>query len=220
MQSIPDRILITGLRAFFHLLYHQFAWTYDAVAWLVSMGEWNIWVRNALPYLPGPRILELGSGPGHLQVSLAEKTGIQAFGVDASPQMVRQAAGRLTRKGMPARIIRALGQQLPFPAGCFDQVVATFPTDYIYNQTTLAEIRRVLQPGGSLVIIPAGWIKGDAPGRRFLRGVYKFTGQSPPAPDSELLMRLQEPFVRAGFEVDSKIIPLQSADILLILANK
>ena len=69
------RLLGWFLRFFFHLLYHQFAWTYDWVAAGVSLGRWNEWVRSILPYMQEGRILELGHGPGHLQAELL-KTGL------------------------------------------------------------------------------------------------------------------------------------------------
>jgi ubiquinone/menaquinone biosynthesis C-methylase UbiE len=45
----------------------SFAWSYDLVAAVVSLGQWNHWVGSVLPYLPGVNILEIGHGPGHLQ---------------------------------------------------------------------------------------------------------------------------------------------------------
>ena len=84
------RYLAASLNTFFHLLYHQFAWTYDWVAAIVSLGRWKDWISATLPYLDGPLVLEIGHGPGHLQVALQAK-GIQAVGLDASAQMGRQA---------------------------------------------------------------------------------------------------------------------------------
>lgn len=85
------------MRGFFHLLYHQFAWTYDFVSGVVSIGMWQSWITAMLPFLEGPNILELGPGPGHLQLALARR-GLISFGLDASPQMTRMAALRLLNK--------------------------------------------------------------------------------------------------------------------------
>ena len=60
------RLIFSLLRPVYYLLYHHFAWTYDLVADIVSLGQWKDWVRTALPYLDGC-VLELGYGPGHLQ---------------------------------------------------------------------------------------------------------------------------------------------------------
>jgi ubiquinone/menaquinone biosynthesis C-methylase UbiE len=93
---LPRRLIKLG----FHLLYHQFAFTYDAVAWLVSLGQWQAWGRTALKWVRGPRVLELGHGPGHLLIALA-RSGRQPIGIDLSPQMIRLAqrhpAGRRER---------------------------------------------------------------------------------------------------------------------------
>ena len=77
--------MLRFLRFFFHQLYHGFAWTYDFVAASVSIGRWRGWVLTALPYLEGPRVLELGHGPGHLQLALFE-SGLAPLGLDASRQ--------------------------------------------------------------------------------------------------------------------------------------
>jgi ubiquinone/menaquinone biosynthesis C-methylase UbiE len=137
-------------RAFYHF-YREFAWTYDTVAWLVSAGLWNHWARTVLPHLHG-RTLELGFGPGHLQLALATRPAVT--GLDASPQMNALAARRMRRAGYQPRLTCGYAQDLPFPNAAFDTVVATFPADYILDPRTHAEVRRVLAPGGRLVVVP------------------------------------------------------------------
>ncbi|PDW02825.1 hypothetical protein CJ255_12055 [Candidatus Viridilinea mediisalina] len=136
----------------FHHFYREFAWSYDGVAWLVSGGLWRRWVLTALPHLHGPT-LELGFGPGHLQLALADRAA--CVGLDASPQMAQQAARRLRCAGYTPRLVRGLAQALPFADASFATVVATFPTEYIAATATQKEIRRVLRPNGRLVIIPS-----------------------------------------------------------------
>ncbi|HWQ83510.1 MAG TPA: class I SAM-dependent methyltransferase, partial [Anaerolineales bacterium] len=187
-----NRWLRAFLRLFFRLLYHEFAWSYDLVARVVSLGRWNSWVLSVLPYMEGPRVLELGQGPGHLQIALAEK-GISVYGLDASPQMVRLAAWRMhhadrrqsQKAGNPEylslqpRLLIGAAPNLPYPSGYFDQIVTTFPTEYIFQQPTLIEIKRILRPGGSLLIIPAAWITGRSWLERLAAGLFHVTGQAP-----------------------------------------
>lgn len=149
------------LQWLFRLLYGPLAWKYDWVAALVSAGLWREWVHTALPDLPGPDILELGPGPGHLQTELARR-GARVVGLDASPQMGRLALKNLTRKGLPARLVRGLAQNLPFPGESFDQVAATFPAEYILDPRTLAEVYRVLRPGGVFVVVAGALVTGHA----------------------------------------------------------
>src|SRR5512136_2652338 len=91
--SSPRRLLFRFFRLFFHLLYHQFSWLYDFVAWLVSVGNWNKWVTSVIPYLDGPKILEIGFGPGHLQLALQQNNAM-VFGIDESAHMVNIARNR------------------------------------------------------------------------------------------------------------------------------
>ena len=146
------------LGIFFNLLYHPFAWMYDLVAGIVSLGRWRGWVLQARPFLRG-RVLELGFGPGHLQEAL-EQAGLEAFGLDESRPMARQARRRLRRQKYPVRLANGYAQGLPFQGNSFDCVAATFPSEYIFEAQTLAEIRRVLRPHGRLVIVPSAWITG------------------------------------------------------------
>src|SRR5947209_4463599 len=127
----------------FERLYHEFAWTYDLVAALVSRGYWQQWIVAARPWLHGDRVLELGCGTGYFQAALAG-AGITYAGCDASPQMLRQARRRLRRAGVPLHVLQSRAQHLPFPSAAFSDVVATFPAPYILDPATLAEVRRVL----------------------------------------------------------------------------
>jgi ubiquinone/menaquinone biosynthesis C-methylase UbiE len=175
------RLWWTVLRFFFRQLYNQFACTYDLVAWVVSLGQWRAWGRTAIPHLPGKRVLELGHGPGHLLVAMAER-GLTPVGLDLSPHMGRLAQRRLRRTQPPVPLVRARAQSLPFHAGCFDSAVATFPTEFILNPATLREVARVLPSGGRLVVVAWARLNGHDPLSRFIGYLYRVTGQEEPLP--------------------------------------
>ncbi len=208
------RLLGWFLRIFFHLLYHQFAWTYNWVAAGVSLGRWNEWVRSILPYMQEGRILELGYGPGHLQVELLKK-GFSAFGLDASPQMSRQAMNRLQKMGFSSKLVRGFAQSLPFEEGTFQTVVATFPSEYIVDPRTLIEIERVLEPGGQVIILALAWITGEKWLERAAGGLFRITGQSPEWED-----RFLEPVREAGFLAHVDWVDLETSRLAIIAGQK
>jgi ubiquinone/menaquinone biosynthesis C-methylase UbiE len=168
----------------FHLLYYQMAWTYDLVAWSVSFGQWAAWRRLVLQFIqPGP-ILELAYGTGGLLVDMLE-AGYRPVGIDLSPYMARLASRQLCRQNMALRLSQAKAQALPFPANHFSNVVATFPTNYIFDDETLAEVHRVLKaplagnghPTGRLIIVVEGQLRGPWLIRPFINWLYKITDQ-------------------------------------------
>lgn len=201
------------LRRFFLLLYHQFAWTYDFVAWSVSLGKWKTWVNSVMPYLIGPRILEIGHGPGHLQSTLHFR-GIWACGLDESWWMSAIAAKRCKR------LVNGLAQELPFRAGTFSQVVATFPAEFIYKQATLSEVFRVLEPGGSFVLLPVAWITGRRIRERIAAWLFRVTGEAPARTPEFIRKYFTDPLEQAHFQVSTSIIEVSNSDILLITARK
>lgn len=205
-EDVPTRLL----RYFFYLLYQPFAWSYDLVAWIVSLGQWKQWVCTTLPYLTGPHVLELGHGPGHLQAELRSRQ-IHAFGLDRSPQMGRIASQRLLRAGLVPNLSRGSALQLPFQAARFAQVVATFPSEYIYQRETLAEIRRVLQPAGQLIVVPVAWLRSRTLWGNFASWLYRTTGQAAPW-DGSFSDRLRQ----AGFSVEEKLITLSRSEVMLL----
>jgi SAM-dependent methyltransferase len=137
----------------FELLY-----TNRGLYWFASTvpfaGQWRVWQRLALARLQGPEVLEVGCGIGTLLVELAE-AGYHCRAVDRSPQMVAATRDRLKRAGLADSVEVTQGsvQRLPYADASFESVVSTFPTDYIADPAALAEIARVLRPGGRLIIV-------------------------------------------------------------------
>jgi ubiquinone/menaquinone biosynthesis C-methylase UbiE len=185
------------IRWCFARFYREFAWTYDAVAALVSRGLWPRWTLAGLPLARG-RLLELGCGTGNAQLELARRRW-PALGLDASPQMLALTRRRLAGAGLRAPLVRAMAQAIPLPAASCDTVLATFPTEYIFDPRTLAEIRRVLAPAGRLLIVDAARFTGDGPYERLVDLAYRLTLQGStrrdaPPPDVRL-----PALERAGF---------------------
>ena len=222
MNPHPSRLgkpitpAIILLRPIYFLLYHQFAWSYDFAAALVSLGHWNDWVRTALPHLEG-RVLELGFGPGHLQRLLFER-GIQPFGVDESRQMARQAQRRLRKADHPPHLARGRARSLAFPEAVFNAVVATFPSEYIFEPEALHEIRRVLIPNGKLVIVPMAWITGTKPLERLASWLSRITGET--AALENILPAMKARFTAGGFEVRHEMVEAPGSRVLVIIAEK
>jgi 2-polyprenyl-6-hydroxyphenyl methylase/3-demethylubiquinone-9 3-methyltransferase len=102
-------------------------------------------VLDALGPLAGCRVLDLGCGKGRFGRYLAAR-GAAVVGIDLSQAMLRHACG------LPR--VRASGRRLPFPASCFDVVVALEVLEHVPAvEPVLEEIARVLRSGGRLAIV-------------------------------------------------------------------
>lgn len=117
-------------------------------------GQWRVWQRLVLPHLKGHDILEVGCGLGDLLADMSAE-GYACQGIDASPAMVAAARETLRRREVADKtsVILGTAQRLPFSDNSFDTVVSTFPSEYIYDSDTIAEVTRVLRPGGRLIVI-------------------------------------------------------------------
>jgi ubiquinone/menaquinone biosynthesis C-methylase UbiE len=208
------------MRLFFYLLYHPFAWSYDFVAWTVSLGRWRDWIMSLVPFIEGRRVLELGHGPGHLQRILLNRN-LFTIGLDESRQMGYLVKKRLEYDGYTQiKLTRGLAQSLPFPAGSFDTLVSSFPSEYIFDAQTLAEAYRVLNNGGRFLVLPAAWITGQKLMERFAAGLFRITGQVPTDPVDVISERLKHPFEEVGFRVQIEQVEVKSSLVLIVIAEK
>jgi len=151
-----------------HRLYNEFAWTYDWVSWLVSLGHWWGWRTAALDYLIGPQVLEVGFGTGDLLIEMSRQ-GWDVHGLELSPAMHRITAHKMRRCGVWAPRVRGLVQVMPFPDGAFNSIVSTCPAEFILQPLAWQEFGRVLAPGGRVIVTGAS-LRADNP---FLQQVFR-----------------------------------------------
>ena len=124
---------------------------YDRTNNVLSAGNAPIWrfaTVRAIDPQPGERILDIAAGTGTSSVALT-KTGATVIAFDMSPGMI--AEGRKRHPGL--EFIQGDAEHLPFGDNEFDAVTISFGLRNINNpKTALAEMYRVLKPGGRLVI--------------------------------------------------------------------
>ena len=137
----------------FETLYHN-RYFYRFASTVPFAGQWRAWQRLVLPRISGHDVLELGCGLGDLLADMAE-AGHTCHAVEESPEMVAAARETLQSRKLDkqAWIIQGTAQRLPFSDQSFDSVVSTFPSDYIYDSDVIAEVERVLRPGGRLIVV-------------------------------------------------------------------
>ena len=98
----------------------------------------------------GRRVLDAGCGSGPLFAALRDR-GVIVTGFDSSTKMVELARQRLGAD--VALHVADVGGPLPFPDGAFDDVIAALVLHYLEDWTApLVELRRVLRPGGRLIM--------------------------------------------------------------------
>jgi SAM-dependent methyltransferase len=98
----------------------------------------------------GRRILDAGCGSGPLSAALRDRGAI-VTGIDSSAMMLELARQRL--EACADLHLADLGSPLPFPDGAFDDVIASLVLHYLEDWAgPLAELRRVLKPGGRLIV--------------------------------------------------------------------
>jgi ubiquinone/menaquinone biosynthesis C-methylase UbiE len=126
---------------------------YDLVSRKLSFGRDRL-IQLAAP-APGENVLDVGCGTGTLAIALAPKVAPgEVHGIDASPQMIEVAKERSANAGLAIDFRVALIEAIPFPDQLFDLVTSSLMLHHLPDDlkaTGLAEIRRVLKPGGRFV---------------------------------------------------------------------
>jgi ubiquinone/menaquinone biosynthesis C-methylase UbiE len=132
--------------------YDGVAERYDAVFEdiRVRRDEWR-WLNAHLDGTGAPRVLDIGCGNGALLRALEGRIA-SGVGVDASEGMLAQARRR-TEGSSKLNFVKVDGPQLPFADGSFDVVTSLLSFRYLDWDPLRAEVRRVLAPGGRLLIV-------------------------------------------------------------------
>ncbi|MBI5290489.1 MAG: class I SAM-dependent methyltransferase [Chloroflexi bacterium] len=102
---------------------------------------------------PGDQVLDVGCGPGRLTLAAQRWVGPtgEAQGIDPSPEMIATARRNAAQAGLAVKFQVSRVEGLPFPDATFDVVVSRLVMHHLsgdLKQRGLAEMRRVLKPGG------------------------------------------------------------------------
>jgi SAM-dependent methyltransferase len=114
-------------------------------------------VQELGPHLSSLRILDVGCATGRLLERLAQAGATQLFGADLAPRILEVAAEKLAKTGTSADLRTADAEDcLPWDDERFDVVILTGVLHHFFRpRDALGEIRRVLRPGGRLLIVDA-----------------------------------------------------------------
>ncbi|MFJ6934923.1 methyltransferase domain-containing protein [Streptomyces sp. NPDC101132] len=106
-----------------------------------------------------PRILDLGCGPGRSALLLAAEAGAEVTAVDLHEPFLAELRAEARARGLDGRIhtVKADMADVPFPDGSFDLVWAESSAYIVGFDTALATWRRLLAPGGTLVLTECEW---------------------------------------------------------------
>lgn len=129
---------------------------YDILNRLMSLGMDRRWRRIAVAAAGsrGALALDLGTGTGDMALELVRRGARRVVAADLSPLMLAEAGRKASAKGAPAAFVVADGLRLPFPDGTFDVVTNAFLLRNLADLPAgLAEIVRVLRPGGRLACL-------------------------------------------------------------------
>ena len=139
-------------------------WRYDLMEWFHDTFSFRGKSRdlrqrtaNLARMQPGDAVLDVGCGTGTLAMEVARRVGRagRVAGVDPGTEQIARARSKAARRHMPIEFQIGVIEQLPFPDQTFDVVLSTLMMHHVsasIKRQGLAEIARVLKPGGRLVI--------------------------------------------------------------------
>ncbi|MFY7907373.1 MAG: bifunctional demethylmenaquinone methyltransferase/2-methoxy-6-polyprenyl-1,4-benzoquinol methylase UbiE [Burkholderiaceae bacterium] len=132
---------------------------YDLMNDVMSMGLHRIWksyTQMVANVRPGQRVLDIAGGTGDLSLGFAPKVGPAGLVVhtDINEAMLREGRSRLLDKGVALPTLVCDAEALPFADGHFDLVSVAFGLrNMTHKDKALAEMCRVLKPGGRLMVL-------------------------------------------------------------------
>src|SRR5438067_2562053 len=140
-------------------LFDQVAERYDLMNDLMSLGLHRYWKAFAVACARvrrGERVLDIAAGSGDLAAELARRVapGGEVWATDVNRKMLARGRDRLLDAGVLAPAVQCDAERLPLPAGYFDCVTVGFGLrNMTHKEAALAEMARVLKPGGRVVVL-------------------------------------------------------------------
>jgi arsenite methyltransferase len=165
-------------------------------------------VLDAIGPRPGESAVDIGTGPGFLAFELAEAVGAtgSVLGVDLSEPMLQLARARCADKAQ-TRFETGDAASLPIPEASADIAVSIQVFEYVpVVEDALAEMYRILRPGGRGAIVASDWTtiawnsSDDARMQRILAAF------APHCAHQDLPRHLRPKLLAAGFEVDRQAV--------------
>jgi demethylmenaquinone methyltransferase / 2-methoxy-6-polyprenyl-1,4-benzoquinol methylase len=140
-------------------VFHSVAARYDVMNDLMSGGLHRLWKAFTIAQAgvrPGFKVLDIAGGTGDLAKAFAKKAGPsgEVWLTDINESMLRVGRDRLLNNGLLTPILLCDAEKLPFPNNYFERVSVAFGLrNMTHKEAALAEMQRVLKPGGKLLIL-------------------------------------------------------------------
>jgi demethylmenaquinone methyltransferase/2-methoxy-6-polyprenyl-1,4-benzoquinol methylase len=144
-------------------VFHSVAQRYDVMNDLASLGLHRAWKAFAVRVAAarhGHQVLDIAGGTGDLALAFAREVGVgrpgggQVWLTDINASMLDIGRDRLIDKGVLLPCVQCDAEKLPFSDGSFDRVSVAFGLrNMTHKDRALAEMARVLKPGGKLLVL-------------------------------------------------------------------
>src|SRR5450830_776629 len=154
-QSVDEQDKARKVRGVFDSV----ASRYDIMNDLMSLGlhrAWKAYTVMVANLHEGDQVLDIAGGTGDLAMAFSKKVGKSGRVVhtDINETMLRTGRDRLLDAGVVLPTLVCDAEKLPFPANCFDLVSVAFGLrNMTHKEQALAEMNRVLKPGGKLLVL-------------------------------------------------------------------
>ncbi|MFC7434656.1 bifunctional demethylmenaquinone methyltransferase/2-methoxy-6-polyprenyl-1,4-benzoquinol methylase UbiE [Hydrogenophaga bisanensis] len=132
---------------------------YDVMNDLMSAGLHRVWKRYTIDVAnprPGDQVLDIAGGTGDLSLAFARRVGLtgRVVHTDINEAMLREGRSRLLDLGVVLPTMVCDAEKLPFADESFHIVTVAFGLrNMTHKDQALAEMRRVLKPGGKLLVL-------------------------------------------------------------------
>jgi demethylmenaquinone methyltransferase/2-methoxy-6-polyprenyl-1,4-benzoquinol methylase len=140
--------------------------TYDRWSRLLSLGQdprWRRFLVSRVDVSPDDTVLDVATGTAAVAIELVRRTGCTVVGLDQSREMLATGRERVAAAGLTEQIqlVEGRADHLAFPDAAFDALTFTYLLRYVEDPAaTLAELVRVVRPGGTIAALEFGLPRG------------------------------------------------------------